>query len=122
MTRIKSAIAILILIMILCTFSSLKINSEMKKFIEMTEDIEYQIENNNTENAVKLAENMTAEWEKTFKRLNPLIRYDKLICIHSAVIRLQPLIENDSDEILAETAGIKSSLDKIRENEIPRLF
>jgi hypothetical protein len=108
--------------MILCVFSSFKINAEMKKFIDMTEDIEYQLENDNTENAVKLAEDMACEWEKTFKMLNPLIRYDVLTCIHSAVIRLKPLIENDSDEILAETADIKSSLDKIRENEIPKIF
>ncbi len=122
MTRIKSAFVILVLIMILCVFSSFKINAEMKKFIDMTENIEYQLENDNTENAVKLAEDMACEWEKTFKMLNPLIRYDVLTCIHSAVIRLKPLIENDSDEILAETADIKSSLDKIRENEIPKIF
>jgi len=122
MTRIRTAFIILVSVLVLCTFSSFKIHSEMKKFIGITEEIEYQIKLDNTDNALQLAENMIHEWDSTFRKLNPVIRYDELLSVYDSIVRLYPLIENECDDVLSETAGIKFSLQKIAENELPRIF
>lgn len=119
MTRIKTATVILIIILVLCLSSMFIIRNEIHKLQLMADDIILSVECQNKNSALENTDKIIYQWNKSFKILNPLVRGDKLITIQTSVIRIRPLIENDSDEIEAEIQGIKSALMFISENEVP---
>lgn len=121
MTRIKSAAAILVIILALSVFSLFFIKSQTAELINMTEQLQALTENGKTELAVQKTDEILICWENTFRKLNPLVRNDRLSAVRSSLVRIKPLILSDSDEVYAEIESIQSMLFMISENEMPYL-
>mgnify|MGYP004545749057 FL=1 len=121
MTRIKSAAAILVIILALSVFSLCFIKSETAKMIKMTEQLRILTENGETQRAVEKTDEILLCWEDTFRKLSPLVRNDRLSAVRSSLARIKPLIISDSDEVYAEIESIQSLLFMISENETPYL-
>lgn len=121
MTRIKSAAAILVIILALSVFSLCFIKSETAKMIKMTEQLRILTENGETQRAVEKTDEILLCWEDTFRKLSPLVRNDRLSAVRSSLVRIKPLIISDSDEVYAEIESIQSLLFMISENETPYL-
>lgn len=121
MTRIKSAAAILAIILALSVFSLCFIKSETSKMIKMTEQLQTLTENGETQMAVEKTDEILLCWEVTFRKLSPLVRNDRLSAVRSSLVRIKPLIISDSDEVYAEIESIQSLLFMISENETPYL-
>ncbi|HBN10765.1 MAG TPA: hypothetical protein DIW26_03115 [Ruminococcus sp.] len=121
MTRIKSAAAILAIILALSVFSLCFIKSETAKMIKMTEQLQTLTENGETQMAVEKTDEILLCWEVTFRKLSPLVRNDRLSAVRSSLVRIKPLIISDSDEVYAEIESIQSLLFMISENETPYL-
>ncbi|HAS78397.1 MAG TPA: hypothetical protein DCS38_01410 [Ruminococcus sp.] len=121
MTRIKSAAAILAIILALSVFSLCFIKSETAKMIKMTEQLQTLTENGETQMAVEKTDEILLCWEDTFRKLSPLVRNDRLSAVRSSLVRIKPLIISDSDEVYAEIESIQSLLFMISENETPYL-
>ncbi len=121
MTRIKSAAAILAIILALSVFSLCFIKSETAKMIKMTEQLRILTENGETQRAVEKTDEILLCWEDTFRKLSPLVRNDRLSAVRSSLARIKPLIISDSDEVYAEIESIQSLLFMISENETPYL-
>ncbi len=119
MTRIKSAAAILAIILALSVFSLCFIKSETAKMIKMTEQLQTLTENGETQMAVEKTDEILLCWEDTFRKLSPLVRNDRLSAVRSSLVRIKPLIISDSDEVYAEIESIQSLLFMISENETP---
>lgn len=121
MTRIKSAAAILVIILALSVFSLCFIKSETAKMIKMTEQLRILTENGETQRAVEKTDEILLCWEDTFRKLSPLVRNDRLSAVRSSLARIKPLIISDSYEVYAEIESIQSLLFMISENETPYL-
>lgn len=121
MTRIKSAAAILVIILALSVFSLCFIKSETTKMIKMTEQLRILTENGEIQMAVEKTDEILLCWEDTFRKLSPLVRNDRLSAVRSSLARIKPLIISDSDEVYAEIESIQSLLFMISENETPYL-
>jgi len=121
MTRIKSAAAILAIILALSVFSLCFIKSETAKMIKMTEQLQTLTENGEIQMAVEKTDEILLCWEDTFRKLSPLVRNDRLSAVRSSLVRIKPLIISDSDEVYAEIESIQSLLFMISENETPYL-
>lgn len=121
MTRIKSAAAILAIILALSVFSLCFIKSETAKMIKMTEQLRILTENGETQRAVEKTDEILLCWEDTFRKLSPLVRNDRLSAVRSSLVRVKPLIISDSYEVYAEIESIQSLLFMISENETPYL-
>lgn len=121
MTRIKSAAAILVIILALSVFSLCFIKSETAKMIKMTEQLRILTENGETQRAVEKTDEILLCWEDTFRKLSPLVRNDRLSAVRSSLARVKPLIISDSYEVYAEIESIQSLLFMISENETPYL-
>lgn len=121
MTRIKSAAAILAIILALSVFSLCFIKSETAKMIKMTEQLRILTENGETQRAVEKTDEILLCWEDTFRKLSPLVRNDRLSAVRSSLARIKPLIISDSYEVYAEIESIQSLLFMISENETPYL-
>ncbi len=120
MGRVKLCFGVLIAIIIFGIAGILLIEYKTNGVIKLIEETKYYSDSGDTEKALDSADRLEREWKKYHKTASILIRNEKISAVQEAVSRLRPLIEKENDELNAEYASAKSSLEWIIESEIPR--
>lgn len=121
MTRIKTSIAILCLLIAVSIFSGIWINGKCKSLIELSSQAEEIFSSDEKEKAIEITKRLETEWEDFRSVAAVLIQNNKLSEIDRICARIKHLAENDSEELLSELTELQHILDLLRNGEIPKI-
>ena len=122
MNRIRTSIAILITIIILCISSSLIINYECRKLSDSLGEVIISIKSGNNEQAAEDALKLEDQWNSSRKLLSLFVN---LSCLESAdeyAVSIRPMIEADCDEAASQSEMFKHKLRQICRREMPYIY
>ena len=120
MGRIKLCFGVLIAIIVFGIAGILIIENKTGDVINLVEETKSYSDSGDTKKALESVDQLEQEWKEFHEIASILIRNDKISAVQEAIARLRPLIEKENDELNAEYASAKSSLEWIIESEIPR--
>ena len=121
MGRIKICLGIIIAIIILSILGIFVLDSKTDKMIKLLDETKSYSDSGNTQKALEAVGRLEDEWEHYHIFASVLVRNDKISSVQTSMSRLRPLIEKENDELNAEFANARSSLEWIVESEVPRL-
>lgn len=121
MTRIKTSITILCLLIAVSIFSGIWINGKCKSLIELSSQAEEIFSSDEKEKAIEITKRLETEWEDFRSVAAVLIQNNKLSEIDRICARIKHLAENDSEELLSELTELQHILDLLRNGEIPKI-
>lgn len=122
MNRIRTSIAIMIMILLLCISSSLIINNECRKLSETLSEVTAYIERGDPGLASSAAQKLEDQWKISRKHLSFFV---DLSCLESAgecAVLIRPLAESECDEALAQSKLFEYKLRQISRREIPFIY
>ena len=121
MVRIKICLGIIIAIIFLSILGVWILDCQTDEVIKLLDETKSYSDASETDKALEAVEKLESQWEKYHTFASILVRNDKISSVQTSISRLRPLIEKENDELNAEFANARSSLQWIVESEIPRL-
>lgn len=121
MGRVKICFGIIISIIVLSVLGVWTLDCKTDKIIKLLDETKSYSDSGNTNKALEAVQRLEDEWEHYHTFASVLVRNDKISSVQTSMSRLRPLIEKENDELNAEFANARSSLEWIVESEIPRL-
>ena len=121
MRRVKFCCVILLIIIVLSSFSLYIINKSCDNLTDEIHQIQELYQKKDTKSALEKTEELNLSWEKTYKLLSCLVKHEKLSEINSSIARFRPFIENGNDELTAEFGSALYQIDLLCETEFPYL-
>ncbi len=119
MTRVKTSIGILAVLIIISISTGLWVNIKCRELINQTSrTLDYCI-NGDTEAAEKSAAELEENIESFKKTATVIIKADKLNEIDRLCSRITPLLKSGSEEITAELEELKELLTALKDGEKP---
>lgn len=122
MRRVKIAAAI-IAVIIIYSIGSLfildKWNDDLKSRIEKIQQV---YESGDTEQALRLSNELNLFWHDYERVVTMLIHDDSLQSVNISIAKITPFISNENDELIAEIQSVYHQLDQIYEEEFPSWY
>jgi len=122
MNRIRTSIAILIVIILLCISSSMIVEHECRILSDSIDEVVKNIENGDNEQAAENAHRLEEQWKKSRKHLSFFVN---LSCLESAeeyAVSIRPMLEADCDEAVSQSEIFEQKLRQICRREIPYIY
>ncbi len=79
-------------------------------------------ENGDTEEALRLSNELNEYWHQYEKKVTMLVHDDALSGINVSIAKITPFISNENDALIAEIQSIYHQIDQIYEEEFPNWY
>lgn len=122
MSRIITAVCLMLAITLYSVFAAFVIHNENHKISQIVDEISMHNKNGDSEKASAAAERLNTEWDKFEIIMTVFVRSDKINTISSAVARVKPYVTEANDELEAELQNINRQLDLLYRAELPTWY
>lgn len=122
MNRLWTSIVIILTITGIDIWSYSILCDEEAKISEIIDTVTSYCENDDTESALAETENLSAQWEKSRRKMSFFVSDKTLDAVSDSISKLPPLISSDCDEQSAEAEYAKQVLRRTHTREIPYIF
>ncbi len=122
MKRIILAISLIFVLAAGSLTSLLFLKKHSENIENKAEYIMKLYEMGNNETAIEYAKEFSQYWEKHSLMLNVLVDTDRISAINSSIYKIEPFIESDSDELIAELESIMANARWLYECEKPMWY
>ncbi|MBQ8514129.1 MAG: DUF4363 family protein [Ruminococcus sp.] len=121
MTRVKIAIVILSLLILMSIGSVLMVHYACNRVMTVLEQVQHAADREDTEQLGTLCDAAYERWEDIQWMLMCTVSHEKLTLTDQAFCRLRPLLDTDCDEFEAELSTVYTMLLHIKQGETPYL-
>lgn len=121
MTRVRIAIGILAVLILLSTGSVFAVRKSCSHVISTLHQLSLAEEKGDTEAAKEFCQTTIERWDNVQWILKLCVSYDKLSEAEKTLLRLEPMLETDCDEFRSELTSAETMLRHISEGETPYL-
>lgn len=122
MIRVKTAAVLISAIIIYSVCSLFILDDQNDKFKTRLEEVQRVYESGDTEEALRLSNELNKYWHKYERRVTMLVHDDALSGINISIAKITPYISNENDELIAEIQSIYHQIDQIYEEEFPTWY
>lgn len=122
MSRIITAVCLMLAITLYSVFAAFVIHNENHKISQIVDEISMHNKNGDSEKASAAAERLNTEWDKFEIIMTVFVRSDKINNLSSSVARVKPYVTEANDELEAELQNISSQLDLLYRAELPTWY
>lgn len=112
----------LIVIIIYSVSSLFVLDSWNDRLKSQIENIQQIYESGDTEEALRLSNELNDFWHRYEKRVTMIINDDALSELNISIAKITPFISNENDELIAELQSIYHQIDQIYEEEFPMWY
>ncbi|WP_432650001.1 DUF4363 family protein [Huintestinicola sp.] len=122
MIRVKTAAVLISAIIIYSICSLFILDDQNDKFKARLEEVQRVYENGDTEEALRLSNELNEYWHQYEKKVTMLVHDDALSGINVSIAKITPFISNENDALIAEIQSIYHQIDQIYEEEFPNWY
>lgn len=122
MSRFKISLCIFAIVIVFSIGSGCIIRNKTKNLLERLRIIQSLSEEGDASAAAYAADEICIYWQDCYKKLNPLVKTEKLRDINSSIVRLSSLIDEGSDEINAEIESVRRQTEILYQSEEPFIW
>lgn len=119
MKRTITAFVLLAAIIIWSVTGIFIVRKENDNIVDVISNIEAYCENDDMENAEKLAGRLEIMWRKYERKMSLIVADEKLTDLSIAISKVKPYCRDANDELLAELENIKRQLELVYKAELP---
>lgn len=119
MKRTITAFVLLAAIIIWSVTGIFIVRKENDNLVDVISNIEAYCEDDDMENAEKLAGRLETMWRKYERKMSLIVADEKLTDLSIAISKVKPYCRDANDELLAELENIKRQLELVYKAELP---
>ncbi|MBQ5332297.1 MAG: DUF4363 family protein [Oscillospiraceae bacterium] len=122
MKRVKIAAVLISAILIYSICSLFILDDQNDKFKARLQEVQRVYESGDTEEALRLSNELNEYWHKYEKKVTMLVHDDALASVNISIAKITPFISNENEELIAEIQSIYHQIDQIYEEEFPTWY
>lgn len=120
MSRIKTAVVMLIITATVCTVQYLYVTKTVAEFTGILDEVQTEYADDNKSEALKIAENADRLWKKRIKYVDIFLFHDYVDNISYNLLQVSKYVEYEEDASLYVTCDItKKQLKSLTDSEKP---
>ena len=122
MSRVKTAVCLMLAIMLYAVFAAFVIRHENGELSQIIDEISMHNLSGDSEKASAAAEKLNDEWYRFERKMSIFVRDDKLNIISSSVARVKPYVTEANDELEAELQNVRRQIELLYRTELPTWY
>lgn len=121
MTRIKTSLMILAILLAGAVFSGVWVNLRCGALIEDSDSVRELWNSGSSAEAVDAAEKLERDWEDFRRTATVLVKNNKLAEVDRVCTRISYFARTESDELVPELIELRNMLEQLKDGETPKL-
>ncbi len=121
MTRVKTSLIILVLLLTGAIFSGVWVNTQCGSLISDSDTVQELWNSGHNEEAVEAAEKLESDWESFRHSAAVLVKNNKLAEVDRVCTRISYFARSGSDELIPELIELRNMLEQLKDGETPKL-
>lgn len=122
MKRVRICLVIMASLIVMSIISVMIIHSECDELYAITTQIQEYVDDNDTENAIKKADELEHIWQRNYKVFRCITSNPKIFDLNELIARIKPNIIEDNQDLSSDLNSILYNLDFISNKETPHIY